>query len=1262
MEASTDAIVLVARDGVIRGLNPAAESLYGHSNEAIVGELHDVLLPDSSSGEALRNLLRLQSEHRVDHYEARRVTREGHELEVSISISALRDAAGNLVGYAEAGRDMTDRRRAEQETREGDRRFRELVDAAPVLVWISDSSKAGVYFNELWLEFTGMPLERQLGAGWLDAVHPDDCESLETACRAAFEERRPFTTQFRLRRFDGEYRWMLDTGSPRFAEDERFLGFIGSCIDITDRKRGEEALRLLAECGAALTAPRDLNKTLDAVANCLVPTFADCCVIDIVGVEGQLSLHAIAHVDERQASRIEAMRTQFTTPGDRDLIVSRVIRTGKPELVTRVDEETLHRAAANESHRRILDSLELVSVAVVPLESSDGVFGAMTIATTKSSGRIYTAPDLDLFAEVGRRTSEALETARLYERLSERENLLQSYYHASPFLMGVVELVDDERDILHLYDNPATAQFFNVEFGATHGRRASELGAPADILDRWIAAYTRCREVNTSVAFEYEHVVDGDRCWLRAIVSSLGPGRQGDRFSYIVENRTRRRQVELSLYESELRFRAAFEQAPFAIQTFAPNGDIRTVNPEWRRLWKAPESGLEGYNILEDATLAEKNLLPEIQRAFDGERITLTSIRYDPARNDRPGRPRWVDVSLYPLLDDEDRVFEVVLVCDDVTESIEAQQALRENEERFRLATIAGEIGVWDWDLSTARVTWSRTMESVVGATAKVFDGTPQSFLRRVHQADRRMVMHTIRRALANTEAVGLEFRMRSDDGSERWMYANAQMVREESGEAVRLLGAMVDISERRRAEETRALLAAIVESSQDAIVSKTLNGVITSWNQGAERLFGYTAAEAIGQSIYLVIPHDRYDEETNILSKIRAGERVEHYETVRRTKSGRLIDVSLAVSPLLDEKGRVIGASKVARDVTERKRSEAALRDAQNRLRVAVEAGSVGTWMYDLRSGRMVTDAWLSQMLEIEPSAAAAGITIERFLESVAPDDRDRVDDAIRRTIETGAPYQIEYRLASGRRGTRWVMAKGRIESGESGSISYFAGALSEITERKRHEEQMRLVMAELNHRVKNTLASVQAIASQTMRYTSSSSEFEQAFTERLRSLAQAHSLLTRTNWEGVDLRDIAESELKPRLGTPDQARIDGPSIILRPKEALSLHLVMHEMCTNAAKYGALSSNRGLVKVAWRVEVNEDDQPRLHLVWSESDGPEVHPPSRRGFGSRIIERTVRYELNGDCELRFDSSGVSLTIDAPAPATAREGGDPMMTF
>ena len=249
-------------------------------------------------------------------------------------------------------------------------------------------------------------------------------------------------------------------------------------------------------------------------------------------------------------------------------------------------------------------------------------------------------------------------------------------------------------------------------------------------------------------------------------------------------------------------------------------------------------------------------------------------------------------------------------------------------------------VGVWDWDIKAGHVTWTDPVYVMHGLKPGGFDGKTESFLQLVHPDDRDFVAGRIERALDGSESYDVEFRVVHPDGKVRWLLTNAFVLRDGSG-PYRMIGATSDFTERKSAEEELGKLAAIVNSSYDAIISKDLNGVIKSWNRVAEQLFGYPAAEAVGRPVTILIPDDRAGEEPDILARIRSGQIIDHFDTVRRHKDGRLLDISLTVSPIVNPQGKIIGASKIARDMTERKRSESAVRESEimHRLVEAQEA-----------------------------------------------------------------------------------------------------------------------------------------------------------------------------------------------------------------------------------------------------------------------------------------------------------------------------------
>jgi PAS domain S-box-containing protein len=234
---------------------------------------------------------------------------------------------------------------------------------------------------------------------------------------------------------------------------------------------------------------------------------------------------------------------------------------------------------------------------------------------------------------------------------------------------------------------------------------------------------------------------------------------------------------------------------------------------------------------------------------------------------------------------------------------------------------------VWEADAKTLRFSFvSRRAEDVLGYPVERWLTEPHFWAEHLHPDDRAWAVDFCVQCIAAKENHQFEYRILAADGRIVWLRNILNVVLDEASEPTLLRGVMLDITRQKQAEDARARLAAIVESSEDAIASKDLNGILTSWNRGAERLFGYTAAEAIGQPVTMLIPDERADEEQGILARIRSGERIEHYETVRRCKDGTLLDISLTVSPIVDTQGRIVGASKIARDITERKRAEQAL------------------------------------------------------------------------------------------------------------------------------------------------------------------------------------------------------------------------------------------------------------------------------------------------------------------------------------------------
>jgi PAS domain S-box-containing protein len=279
--------------------------------------------------------------------------------------------------------------------------------------------------------------------------------------------------------------------------------------------------------------------------------------------------------------------------------------------------------------------------------------------------------------------------------------------------------------------------------------------------------------------------------------------------------------------------------------------------------------------------------------------------------------------------------------------------------------------------------------------------------------------------------------------------------------------------SEATREPLTSGWLAAIVESSDDAIVSKTLEGTITSWNPAAERLFGYAAEEVIGRPIAILAPPDRENEMPAILERIRRGGKVRHFETVRRHKDGSLIDISLTVSPIRDLMGQIIGASKIARDITARRRAEQALQESEARFRSL--ANTVPDIVWTAAPDGTITfvnDRWF-QLCGVQPEG-----TFREWPKPVLhPDDRERCLQQWNQALQNAIEYESEARIQRYDGEYRWFLIRAVPVRDNAGRVTAWFGATTDIHDRRQAEEHQRLLSAELTHRVKNTLTVVQVL-----------------------------------------------------------------------------------------------------------------------------------------------------------------------------------------
>jgi len=246
VESSEDAITGLSLDGEILTWNGGAELMYGYAPTDVLGRPLSIIVPPDRMEEHCECLKKLSSGERIEDFETVRIKKDGARIDVSVSISFIKDARGRNIGAATIARDVSERKRTEEALRESEARFRNFADTAPVLVWMADTNKLCTYVNCESLKFTGRSMEQELGKGWAEAVHPDDYQRCLKIYNTASDARENFSMEYRVRRHDGEYRWLVDSGVPRYTPDRTFAGYIGCAIDVTDRKRAEEEFQRLA--------------------------------------------------------------------------------------------------------------------------------------------------------------------------------------------------------------------------------------------------------------------------------------------------------------------------------------------------------------------------------------------------------------------------------------------------------------------------------------------------------------------------------------------------------------------------------------------------------------------------------------------------------------------------------------------------------------------------------------------------------------------------------------------------------------------------------------------------------------------------------------------------------------------------------------------------------------------------------------------------------------------------------------------------------
>jgi len=460
------------------------------------------------------------------------------------------------------------------------------------------------------------------------------------------------------------------------------------------------------------------------------------------------------------------------------------------------------------------------------------------------------------------------------------------------------------------------------------------------------------------------------------------------------------------------------------------------------------------------------------------------------------------------------------------------------------------------------------------------------------------------------------------------------------------------EIEQRRRAEaqirDSEARLRLAVQASPFPTMLHAEDGEVLELSRKWSELSGYARSEIRTHFDWFRLAYpDRFEEVAALMEREFAQEgELAIGEVEIRAKDGtrRIWDFhNVRVGRLPDGRRLQISA---ASDVTDRRRWEDRLRESEARFRTLAENLPALCWIAEA-DGAIVwyNNRWYEYTGTTPEAMKGWGWQIAHHPE-VLPIVLERWNVSIR----TGQPFEMTFPLMGADGQYRPFLTRVAPVRDEAGAIVRWIGTNFDIAEQQRHQRHLQLMVNELNHRVKNTLAVVQAIAQQTFGRDTADPAARDAFEGRLAALASAHNLLTQESWEPTSLLRVVKEAVHAHNGNAKRFTIEGPDIAIEPKAGVTLAIALHELCANATKYGALSVSGGRVTIRWII--GGEHEPRLKLVWRETNGPPVTAPSRRGFGSRMIERALAAELHGTAKLEFPREGLVAEIDAPLPRIA----------
>ncbi|HEY2922092.1 MAG TPA: PAS domain S-box protein [Candidatus Binatia bacterium] len=705
-----------------------------------------------------------------------------------------------------------ERREKLQALRETENRFRSIADAAPLMIWLSDRDNRCTFFSKGWLDFTGRSLEQELGRGWSDGVHPEDSDRRLHNCLFAFEHRQEFTIEYRLRRRDGEYRWILDNGTPRFAPDGTFLGYLGSATDITGRKETEEALRqseeryrLLAETATDAIITMDQHSII-RFCNGAAERIFGYASAELVGQKITLLM------PEELCQRHEQGMRRFLETGEK-----------------RVSWKSVSFPARHKSGRQIIVEISFAESTTGDRRLFSGIIRDIT-ERKRAESRLNT--------QYGT-TSILSESASMTEAAPK---VIQSMCECLDWEYGEVWEINAETNLLtylvswhsplrHLAEFSSASRAFTFALGVGMPGRVWESRKPTWIVDvagdgNFPRASLAARAgLHTAFGFP---ILRGDETFgvmvffsneIREpdeamIQMTLNIGSQMGQFA-------ERKRAEAALRDSEGLRRAIFESEPECVKVVAPDGRLLDMNPAGLAMIEA--DCLE--QVAGQAVLAI--VAPEWRAGYEEFHDRICRGEKGVAQFEiigLKGKRRWMEAHGAPLRAKNGNIIAHVAITHDITERKQAEEALRRGDERFQLVLRATNDVIFDWNMVTDSLWWNENGKKIYGYAPEEGQYNIAWWVQLLHPEDRDWATNGLNTAI-NSGAHGweAEYRIRRSNGSYAYVHKRGFIVRDDSGKPLRMIGSIMDITDRKQAEEELKAALADVQRLKERLEAENV-------------------------------------------------------------------------------------------------------------------------------------------------------------------------------------------------------------------------------------------------------------------------------------------------------------------------------------------------------------------------------------------------------------------------------------------------------